>query len=79
MHFAFVFTLNTEAASQQISDLIQAVTKKVSDATDVVISGIPPRIDNIVRQHRVEEINTLLQDISAKLATHTCLKTSPSV
>ena len=58
--------LNTEATSQQISDLIQTATKKVSDATDVVISGIPPRIDNIVRQHRVEEINTLLQDISAK-------------
>ena len=34
---------------------------------NVLVSSIPPRTDDVIRQQRVEELNTILQDVSAKV------------
>ena len=35
--------------------------------TNVLVSSISPRTDDVIRQQRVEELNTILQDVSAKV------------
>ena len=59
--------MNIEAVADHFSDLLQVATERVACVDNVVISSIPPRTDCVERQQRVEELNTVLQDMSAKV------------
>ena len=58
--------INIDETAEQFSELLQVATEKVASVGNVTISSIPPRTANVERQQRVEELNTLLQDMTTK-------------
>ena len=59
--------INIDATTEHLDHLLQVATERVACGSNVVLSSIPPRTDDVVRQQRVEELNTILQDVSAKV------------
>ena len=58
--------INIDETAEHFSELLQVATEKVASVGNVTISSIPPRTDNVERQQRVEELNTVLQDMTTK-------------
>ena len=58
--------INIDATTEHLEHLLQLATERVSCGRNVFVSSIPPRTDDM-RQQRVEELNTILQDVSAKV------------
>ena len=58
--------INIDATAEHLSELLQVATEKVASVGNETISSIPPRTDNVKRQQRVEELNTVLQDMTTK-------------
>ena len=60
--------IDIDATTEHLDHLLQQVaTERVACGSNVVLSSIPPRTDDVVRQQRVEEFNTILEDVSAKV------------
>ena len=59
--------MEIEMVTDNFSDLLQVAKERVACADNVVINSIPPRTDCVERQQRVEELNTVLQDMSTKV------------
>ena len=59
--------LDMELVGKQYEDLVQMALKKVATKDDIHISSMPPRTDVAERQRRVEELNTVIQELVAKV------------
>ena len=59
--------INIDATTEHLEHLLQLATERVACGRNVLVSSIPPRSDDVLRQQRVEELNTILQDVSAKV------------
>ena len=57
---------NIDTVAEQFGELLQVATNKVAGVDNVLVSSIPPRTDNVAHQQRVEELNTVLQDLAIK-------------
>ena len=59
--------INIDATTEHLEHLLQLATERVACGTNVLVSSILPRTDDVIRQQRVEELNTILKDVSAKV------------
>ena len=59
--------INIDAITEHLDHLLQVATERVACGSNVVVSSIPPTTEYVIRQQRVEELNTILQDMSAKV------------
>ena len=58
--------INIDATAEHFSELLQVATEKTASVGNVTVSSIPPRTDNVGGQQRVEELNTVPQDMTTK-------------
>ena len=59
--------MDVDLVGKQYEDLVQMALKKVATKDDIHISSVPPRTDVAERQRRVEELNTVTQELAAKV------------
>ena len=59
--------INIDATTEHLEHLLQVAIERVACGRNVLVSSIPPRTDDVIRQQRVEELNTILQDVSPKV------------
>ena len=59
--------INIDATTEHLEHLLQVAIERVACGSNVLVSSIPPRTDDVIRQQRVEELNTIIQDVSAKV------------
>ena len=59
--------INIDATTKHFENLLQVATDRLACGTHVLVSSIPPRTNDVIRQQRVEELNTILQDVSTKV------------
>ena len=58
--------MNVDLLAQQYEELIQVTTENVLSTDSIIISSVPPRTDNVDKQRRVEELNSILNNIATK-------------
>ena len=59
--------INIDETTEHLESMLHIATERVACGSNVLVSSIPPRTDDVIRQQRVEQLNTILQDVSAKV------------
>ena len=59
--------INIDETTEHLEHLLHVATERVGCGSNVCVSSIPPRTDDVIRQQRVGELNTIIQDVSAKV------------
>ena len=49
--------INIDATTEHLEHLLQVATERVACGRNVLVSSIPPRTDDVIRQQRVEDVS----------------------